>query len=260
MSETVYAINPRGTKRRATKRRKSAKKARRKGPSAAQLRARRKFAAMAKARAKAARKTRKRATGTTTMARRKTRKRARRSTGAMKSVHRKGGGSVSRSSWAASGYRRNRPKRRRATVRRGRRRSSYRSNPNIKGILGQSLDMVKGAGLVMAGSGVGNLAGRYLPGDASNPLIGLAKGVAVGVLVRMFGARFVGSDNAKLLAIGAVLPATRQAVGSYFPAATPFLGEVMTLPSFPGAYDVSGEVMDSYPGVSSYSPMGSYPM
>jgi hypothetical protein len=126
----------------------------------------------------------------------------------------------------------------------------------VKGIFSQALGTMKDSGLVLAGSALGNLADQKLPGDSSNPVIGLAKGLATGILIRMFAARFIGADNARLLAAGAVAPAVKNAAIHYVPGAAPFLGEgVMSLPPFPGSVDAYPQIGSYSQGMSSYSAM-----
>lgn len=159
-----------------------------------------------------------------------TKRRPRRRT--LKSVRRKGGGSVSASAWRASGFRRN--------PRRGRRR--YRRNPGFsaKGILGSAVDLSIGAVSALAGAALGNRLAAYIPLNDTDPsrppVMAWGKSVLLAVLTKHFGKRIrvLPSHVVDSAALGMVLFPTKNLVTALAPSAAPFLGSVTALPSFPG--------------------------
>lgn len=242
----LYLINP-GEKRPMKRKTRKAKTARKRRFSAKQRAAQKKFAAMARARARAA-KSSKRAKGAT-MAKRKARRRSvkrRRVTGTMKSVRRVGGGSVSRKSWRAAGYRRN-PRRRRR---------SYHRNP---GFVGVGMDLVKSSGAALVGAAVGRTVSNFIP-VSGGPVVNFAKSTAVAIAIRVFGGKFVGQEVARFAAVGAMLGPLKDLIVSFAPQAAPFLSGdgVMYLPSIPAGMPQFSAYAEGSEGSYEDAGMGAY--
>lgn len=259
----LWLVNP------GRKRRHMAKTKRR--PSKKQLAARRKFAAMARARAKAARRVRSpkrrvrrravtrraithRRVGMARKRRRAAPKRRRRTSAPrrMRSVRRAGGAAVSRQAWRASGFRRN-PRRRRR----------YRRNPGFsaRGIVGQVKDLGIGAGVGLLGMAAGRTISNMIPFGQGDPIMGFAKSTAVAIGIRIFGAKVLGNDLARIAAIGAMLNPTKDLLISFVPQAQQFLGAstgVMYLPSFPTSRSIASYAGASGGEVSDGEELGSY--
>lgn len=238
----LWLLNPPKARRKKGRTMAARKKRKTSGrrPSAKQLAARRKFVAMARARGKAARKTtRKRRKPVMATRRRKaTTKRRRRRTGTMRSVVRRGGAKVGRTSWRASGYRRN------PVRRRGRR----RRNPlSMGGIGGEIMSLGKQTIAVMAGRYLGRTISGFIPFGGTSVFVNAAKGVAVAILIKKFGRRIVSADMADALAIGALLGPVNDLIVSVAPQAAGFLSGGYAMPSFPGG------AIGTYPRLSSYS-------
>lgn len=236
----LYLINPgpTRTKRKATTKRKGramAKKRKRAGakrPSAKQLAARRKFAAMARARARASRsqggtvaKRRKRKSSS---APRRTAKRARRRTGTIKSV-RRGGRPVSRAAWRRSGYRRNPP------------------------ILKDLTELGTQTVAALAGAGVGGQVAAMIPftdAPGNLPIVEWLKNAGLAIGLKLFGGKVLPRHLVDAAALGMMFNPTRRLIVAAVPQAGGFLGDVMALPSFPGAYR---QVAAYAPALSAYS-------
>lgn len=156
----------------------------------------------------------------------------------MKSVRRKGGASVSRSAWKASGWRRN-PRRR---VRR-----RYRRNPSVAGIGRQVIEMGKQTVAVLAGRTLGRTLSGMIPFGGTSPLVSAGKGVAVAIGIKMLARRVVSADLADALAVGALIGPVTDLVNSYTPSLAPYLsGGPIRMPTFPA--------------MGTYAPrVGSYP-
>ena len=206
----LWLVNPPATKRRKKGRTVATRKKAKRRPSAKQLAARRKFTAMAKARARAARTTSRVKRKRPTMARRKVAKKRRRSA-PMRSVVRKGGGLVRRSSWRASGYRRN-PRRR-------------RRNPGMGGgLVGAAIGTVKDTGFALAGAAAGRFISNAIPFGQGDPIMSFGKSLLLAIAARKFGGRVLGLDGARMVAVGMLLGPTKDAALSVAPQLAPFLG------------------------------------
>ncbi len=155
------------------------------------------------------------------------------------------------------------PGHRRASARRAIR--HYRRNPGMGGILGQSMDLFKGSGGILAGWAGSKAVSDLIPFGAGNPLLIFAKEGAVAIGIRWAGGRFLGPEWGKLLAYGAMARALKNVLVAQLPQAGAFLGTTDAVTYFPSrnpwnvASYADGDAMSSYSnqeGVGSYS--GSY--
>lgn len=151
--------------------------------------------------------------------RRKSRKR--RSGGTLRSVRRVGGASVARSSWRASGYRRN-PRRRH--------RGGFRRNPgfSVSGIIGQIKQGVIDAGLVLGGKAGVRFIGNFAPASLKDTSLKVAavQGVlAIGL--GFLGRRFLGADKARFIVAGGIVGAIESYIRTDATLAASAVGQLL---------------------------------
>ena len=126
-----------------------------------------------------------------------------------------------------------------------RHRRRYRRNPgmggfSVNGIMHESLAIVKGAGFVLAGTGLTNVVSSAIPFlNASNAQVAIKK-LAIGVGVATVARRMVGPDNARLMGIGAVVPSFQQLLVAQLPSLATYFAPtiIVATPVAPAA--VSG--------------------
>lgn len=144
-----------------------------------------------------------------------------------------------------------------APRRRVRRRRSYRRNPGTtgsRGIVGQIQDLGIGAGVGLLGMAAGRTVGNMIPFGAGDPVMTFVKQTAIAIGIRVFGAKVLGNDLARIAAIGAMLNPTKDLVVSLVPQAATFLGaSPMALPGYPRSIAAY-----SRPSVGSYSGLNGY--
>lgn len=196
----VFRKNP-SKRRKAVAKRKQVRRVKRRR-SAAQVAAFRKMiAARKQAVAPRARRTRAASTVGGSVARRKSKSRKRRSGGRIKSVRRVGGAAVARTSWRASGYRRN-PRRHR--------RHHYRRNPgfSVGGIVSSVKQGVMDAAFILGGKAGTRFVSNFAPaGLKDTPVKVAAVQVLAAIGLGIVGRRFLGGDKARFIVAGGVVGA-----------------------------------------------------